>query len=157
MKRTGVDTWGLAHTDAATLIFSCTGHQDLRHTLSCSSKKAVKLGSDLRSRKCAQELNKHKKRIPTFSPESSIFFCLYFKTELLWRWSQNGNQGVTFLRFLDYTQLDMHTHTHTGGILWTSDQPVAETANYTARNKNKTKISMPSAWFEPTIPAIKKP
>jgi len=37
------------------------------------------------------------------------------------------------LRFLDRTI--RYTQTHSAGILWTSDQLVAETAAYTTQNK----------------------
>jgi hypothetical protein len=40
--------------------------------------------------------------------------------------------------------------------LWTSDQLVAETATYTTHNKHKKRASMPSARFEPAIPAIQR-
>ena len=43
---------------------------------------------------------------------------------------------------------------HAIGLLWTSDQPVAEAATYTTHSKH-TRTSMPSAGFKPTIPAIK--
>ena len=38
-------------------------------------------------------------------------------------------------------------------ILCTSDQLVANAANYTTHNKPKRRKSIPSAGFEPTIPA----
>ena len=46
-----------------------------------------------------------------------------------------------------------HTHTHRLGLLWTSDQPVAEAATYTT---HKRTTSMPSEGSEPAIPAIKR-
>ena len=46
-----------------------------------------------------------------------------------------------------------HTHTHTVGLLWKSDQHIAEVATYTTHNRPK---SMPSAGFEPAIAAIKR-
>jgi len=42
------------------------------------------------------------------------------------------------------------------GLLRTSDQLVAEAATYTKHNKHKRRTSMPSAGFEPAIPAIKR-
>jgi hypothetical protein len=49
---------------------------------------------------------------------------------------------------------------HTVGLLWTSDQPVAETSlpaqdNTTYRHNRQT--SIPSAGFEPATPATKRP
>ena len=49
-----------------------------------------------------------------------------------------------------------HRHTHPVGLLWTSDKLVAETATFTTHNKHKRRIFMPSAWFEPAIPAIER-
>jgi len=49
-----------------------------------------------------------------------------------------------------------HTIRHTPqpvGLLWTIDQPVT----YTTHNKHKRLTSIPSARFEPAIPAIKPP
>jgi hypothetical protein len=48
-----------------------------------------------------------------------------------------------------------HTYRRTVGLLWTSDQPVAETSTYTGQHKRQT--SMPRARFEPTTPATKRP
>jgi hypothetical protein len=47
-----------------------------------------------------------------------------------------------------------HTIRHTVGLLWTSDQPVAEAW---ATHKHKRQASIPSAGFEPVIPATKRP
>jgi len=44
----------------------------------------------------------------------------------------------------------------TVGLLWTSDQPVAEGATYTTHNKHKGRTSMLSAGLEPTISAIEQ-
>jgi hypothetical protein len=68
--------------------------------------------------------------------------------------TQQPNSGLG--RFLvevlgDHAQL----HTHTVGLLWMSDQIVAEAATYTTHNKYKRQTSMPSAGFEHAIPAIK--
>ena len=46
-----------------------------------------------------------------------------------------------------HTHTHTHTHTNSVGLLWTSDQPVAETSI----TPNTT--SMPLAGFEPAIPA----
>jgi len=57
---------------------------------------------------------------------------------------QTRSQATSLLRFLDHTQLHTHTHTHTHkrtrpvGLLWTSDQLVAETATYRAHNKHNS-------------------
>jgi hypothetical protein len=56
--------------------------------------------------------------------------------------------------FIDHAQLDKHTHPI--ALLWTSDKLVAEAATYTTHNQHKTRISIPSAAFEPAIPAIKR-
>jgi len=52
---------------------------------------------------------------------------------------------TSFWKFLDNTNLDKHTHTHTQtlslslslSLLYTSDQPVAQTANCTTHNKTQ--------------------
>jgi hypothetical protein len=50
--------------------------------------------------------------------------------------------GLPFLGFLI-----THTHRHTVGLLWTSDQPVAETSTYTGQHNietQETNIHAPS-------------
>jgi hypothetical protein len=42
---------------------------------------------------------------------------------------------------------------HSVGLLWTSDQPDAETSALTAHNNYKRQTSMPPAGFEPKTPA----
>jgi len=51
-----------------------------------------------------------------------------------------------------------HTHiqTHPAGLLWTSDQPDAETATYTTHNNQKRRTSTQSARFEHAIPAVER-
>ena len=54
--------------------------------------------------------------------------------------------------------LRSHSDTsHSVGFLWTSDQPVAETSTWQKHNTRNRQISMPSAGFEPTIPASERP
>jgi hypothetical protein len=52
-----------------------------------------------------------------------------------------------------------HTHIDTVGLLWTSDQPVAETSTYTGQHNidNKRQASIPREGFEPATPASKRP
>ena len=59
----------------------------------------------------------------------------------------------SFLVFLDHT----HTHTHPVGLLWTSDNFVAEISTYITHNKNKRRTSITSAGFEAVSAAIKGP
>jgi hypothetical protein len=40
-----------------------------------------------------------------------------------------------------------HTHTHSGGLPWTTDRPVATTSNYTAHNKDNKQTPMTPAGF----------
>jgi hypothetical protein len=49
--------------------------------------------------------------------------------------------------FLDHTQTP-----HSVGLLWTSDQPDAETSNWQHTNTHKRQTSMPPVGFEPAIP-----
>jgi hypothetical protein len=73
------------------------------------------------------------------------------------------NKMDTFFRtfltaevFHNHTGFLDHIHlTHTVGLLWTSDQPIAEAYTYTGQHKRQT--SMPSAGFEPATPATKRP
>jgi hypothetical protein len=48
-----------------------------------------------------------------------------------------------------------HTIRHPVGLLWTSDQPVAETSTYTGQHNKQAYL--PRAGFEPAIPAAKRP
>ena len=46
---------------------------------------------------------------------------------------------------------------HSVGLLWTSDQPDAETSYLETHNTHKRKTSMPPAGFEPEIPTSERP
>jgi hypothetical protein len=65
-----------------------------------------------------------------------------------------ADPGRLVLKFLNKPQLG--THVHPAGFFWTSDQVVAEAVTYTTHNWHKRRTSMPSAGFEPAIPAIKQ-
>jgi hypothetical protein len=43
--------------------------------------------------------------------------------------------------------------TQSVGLLWTSDQPIAETCTWQTHNTHNRQISMPLAGFKPAIPA----
>ena len=58
------------------------------------------------------------------------------------------------LKFLDHTKLE--NHTQPVGLLWTSDQLIAEVAIYTAQNKLKGQTSVYSAVYKPAIPETKR-
>jgi len=60
------------------------------------------------------------------------------------------------LVYRSHTIRHTHKHTHLVGLVSASDQFVAEAANYTARNKQKRRTSMPSAEFEPATPGFQK-
>ena len=49
-----------------------------------------------------------------------------------------------------------HTH-HSVGLLWTKDQPIAETSTWPHTTLTKIKTSMPMARFEPATPASERP
>jgi len=51
-----------------------------------------------------------------------------------------------------------HTIRHMNhvGLLYSSYQLVAEVATYTTHNKHKRRTTIPSARFEPAIPAIER-
>jgi hypothetical protein len=48
-------------------------------------------------------------------------------------------------------------NTYPVGLLWSSVQYIVEAATYTTHNKQKGRTSIPSAGFEPVIPAIERP
>jgi len=64
--------------------------------------------------------------------------------------------ALQLIRFLDHTQLDTYTHTHTVGLLWPSDHLVAVTVTYTTHKEHKKRTSTPSAGFEPAIPGTNR-
>ena len=76
-------------------------------------------------------------------------FAFYLRINCRNVWS------TSLLTFLDHTQL--YIYIHTLGILWTSDQLVADVATCTTHKKHKRRASMSSSRFEPPIPAITPP
>ena len=55
------------------------------------------------------------------------------------------------------TRARAHTHARTTGTTPLKKRsPAAQSATYTTHNKHETRTSMPSAGFEPMIPAIKR-
>ena len=66
-----------------------------------------------------------------------------------------GSDNLT-VEVSSHTKLQTHTHTHTVGLLCTSDQLVADAATYTTHNKHRRRTSTQSAGFEPAIPATKR-
>jgi hypothetical protein len=46
---------------------------------------------------------------------------------------------------------------HSVGLLWTSDQPDADTSTWQHTNTHKRQTPMPPEGFEPTIPASERP
>jgi hypothetical protein len=74
---------------------------------------------------------------------------------------QQPNSGPCCLVFeVSRSHTIRHTHKHTHaqsvGVLWTSDQLVAEAGIYTTHNSNKRQISKPSAGFITANPAIER-
>ena len=49
------------------------------------------------------------------------------------------------------------THTHSVGLLWTRDRPVAEASSCTRHNIHTRQTSMPLTGFKTAIPASKRP
>jgi len=72
---------------------------------------------------------------------------------VLWRNIPPQARAEIFLRSLG----DTHAHSHTVGLPWTSDQPVAEATTYPAHNIQKSQTLLFSAGFEPSISAFKRP
>jgi hypothetical protein len=73
--------------------------------------------------------------------------------------SDPGHFIVEVSRSKIHARTHAHTHTHTQpvGLLWTSDQSVAEAATCTTHNKHKRSTPMPTARFETATPEIKRP
>ena len=69
---------------------------------------------------------------------------------LLWRNSPIPDQ--VFYCCINFTYMQTHTHKHRAGLPCRSDQLVADYRNYTTHKK-----PMPSAVFEPAIPAFERP
>jgi hypothetical protein len=46
---------------------------------------------------------------------------------------------------------------HSVGLLWTSNQPDAETTTYTTHSVHKGPTSIPPVGFEPAVPASERP
>jgi hypothetical protein len=69
----------------------------------------------------------------------------YYYYYFLWRNSPTMAKTTSLLRFLD--------RPHHVGLLWRSDQPVADAATYTTHSKHKRRTPMPPAPFELVIPA----
>jgi len=73
---------------------------------------------------------------------------LKFKKGLLsWRNTPQWARAPSLSMLHDHTQ-------HSVGLLWTRDQLVAETSDYTQLSQQ---TSMPLAGFEPAIPASERP
>jgi hypothetical protein len=49
-----------------------------------------------------------------------------------------------------------HTNAHSVGLLWRSDQSIAEAVTYATHNEHKRRTCMPSAGFKPAIPEIER-
>jgi hypothetical protein len=68
---------------------------------------------------------------------------------LLFMTQQSLRARASLSRFRDHTQDTPHSIR----LLWTSDQPGAETSNLTAHKTHTRQAYMPLAGFEPAIPA----
>jgi len=66
-----------------------------------------------------------------------------------------NNSGLSGL-IVDVAKSNTVRHKHPLGLLWASDQLVAEDATRTTHKKCKRRTSMLSAGFEHAIPAIKR-
>jgi hypothetical protein len=75
---------------------------------------------------------------------------LYEKRVFFVTQQPNAGLGSIIVGVLDRR----HPHTHTIGLLCTSDHPVAWTATYTTHNVHKRRIFMPSAAFELAMQAV---
>ena len=67
--------------------------------------------------------------------------------------SQQTTHGLNCLMVED-SKPHVIRHTHSVGLLWRSDQPIAEATTCTTRNKHTRRPSIRSAKFESVIPAF---
>ena len=68
---------------------------------------------------------------------------------------QQLNSGLGRLNF-EVSRSHTIRHTYAVGLLWRSDQLVAEAATYKTQNKYKRRTLMPSAGFKLAVPAIER-
>jgi hypothetical protein len=102
-------------------------------------------GSNL-DRPVAQPVARHyTDRVMTGAGGNGVSGALFFLRTFLTAEVFPNHSG-----FLDHIQL-----THTVGLLWTSDQTVAEASTYTGQHniEHKRQTTMPSAGFEPMTQA----
>jgi hypothetical protein len=78
-----------------------------------------------------------------------IYFSLFFSAAL------QANSDPCRL-IVEISRSHAIRHTHPVGLLWMSDQLVAEAATFTTHNKHNRRKSISSAKFEPEIPAIER-
>ena len=97
-----------------------------------------------------EQRNVQRKEVATFFLRTASGFCRHKFSP--WHLDQRSGQGLP-LRRLAIT----HTHTHSVGLLWTSDQLVEQTS--TSQHTTLTTDRHPRALvgFEPAIPASERP
>jgi len=77
---------------------------------------------------------------------------------VVWRNSPPGALATSLLGLRAHAHVETHYDAvQSVGLLWTSDQLVAESATYTTRNKHKGRKSMTPAVFEPAISGSERP
>ena len=87
--------------------------------------------------------------------EKNIGVFIHIKWIFLFTMTQQPLVGHGLLIFEDSRS---HSDTpYTVGLIWKSDQPVAETSTCTTHNTHNRQTSMPSAGFEPAIPTSERP
>ena len=87
--------------------------------------------------------------------------CMTFLGQFFFSVPQQPNSILGLLvtevhRLHTIRQTRGRTPLNTSEHLWTNDQPLAKTATYITLKEHKRNTSMPSAEFEPAIPAIKR-
>jgi hypothetical protein len=81
------------------------------------------------------------------------YVTVYFLFSLQWHESTHWARGPSLSMLNDHTWLDTP---HLLGLLWTRDQPVAETSTW-HNTTHKTQTSIPLVRFEPAVLASERP
>jgi len=145
---TNIANWKAAKEQGCVYTTNIANWKSSKRTRMCIHYQHCKLKSNKRTRMCIHyqhcKLKNKSRHITNVDKAKNISY--------LWLNDPTRVQTALLLRFIDQRHTQLGTHIHPVGLLWTSDQLVAEAATYTTHNKHKWKTSIPSSEFEPAIP-----